>query len=947
MITTANTIEKVTDIDLNGKSIECAKLTITDTSVPFVLKNIMTSGKDYTFSLYLKNTNSSSITIMGEELTSSATWVRQYTSFAATGTDLSILFKVTGTYYFYNMQLETGKICSDWTPNPADVDDDLENTTSIAQQAADKFSWIVKSGTSASNFEITDRMMNLVSEHINLDGVVSFVNTASGNGKRNLYNLPYADFENIASKESEICYTKDKGVSTVAIDKTTAYNGNKSLKISYAKANLNSNVTPVYLGSSKNNYGCVPFEAGKKYILSCYIKADTNAGLFVLDVQGHDTPDTSTGGLYLSKFDPTKLPGSSKWVGLSTSWQRAICAIEVSTTSSNGYWSIVPLIWGTSSSLPDTFNVWVDCIMLEEVDSLSNQPSVFITDQETVIDGGTIKTHTVTADCLAANAIMSQNYELDDNGNVVLGSFLNLADGSFSSKYLNWDENGTLTAANVNISGKIKATSGTIAGWTITDGKMYTNGSGKYSGIGKNGSAYAFWAGATAEDNGVTGAYRVKHDGTLEATKAIISGSVTATDGKIADWNIAESGLYTNESNKFDIKTHNAKKLYNSSDIESNVHFGESSLSTYHRIMEEQKVGDASNYKTYHVCTINGTAITSDGIDVFISEYIGSDDPEYGTYSLSLRGNRLTFREYDNDGNQTLIDKDRTLLQPTSLFSPTITTNYLKSTGIVIANTGNITGNLYAKQILNSGHYTWENNESNYITCSTYNNTVNNYYYANGYHAFYINDAETSLSEKQYGMLWIDQNGLSMNGEFGLYSNTMDNYVARYYVAGSTKCTAIGNNSYATRIYGSSVWANKSITTSDERLKRDFNSLDKYDDIYMMLKPVSFKYLEGFDEGNNTYFGLKAQSTEKLFESIGENPEDYAIFSQFGIDHEDMKNRLGHDVEFDTEHGLSYTNLIAWNLHMIQKTRRELEQLRTENNQLKATLEAIQAKLDM
>jgi len=289
----------------------------------------MTSGKDYTFSLYLKNANSSSITIMGEELASSATWVRQYTSFTATGTNLSILFKATGIYYFYNMQLETGKICSDWTPNPADVDDDLENATSIAQQAADKFSWIVKSGTSSSNFEITDRLMNLVSANINLDGVVSFMNTAKGDGRKNLYNLDYSSFENVASQEDAICYAKDNGVTSVGIDSSVSYDGNKSLKISYTTANLNSSTTPLYLGSSANNYGCVKIQAGKQYILSCYVKSDSTTGMFMIDIQGHDTPDTKTNGLYLSNIDPRRLPGSSTYVDLSTNWQRAVCAIKV------------------------------------------------------------------------------------------------------------------------------------------------------------------------------------------------------------------------------------------------------------------------------------------------------------------------------------------------------------------------------------------------------------------------------------------------------------------------------------------------------------------------------------------------------------------------------------------------------------------------------------------
>ena len=175
----------------------------------------------------------------------------------------------------------------------------------------------------------------------------------------------------------------------------------------------------------------------------------------------------------------------------------------------------------------------------------------------------------------------------------------------------------------------------------------------------------------------------------------------------------------------------------------------------------------------------------------------------------------------------------------------------------------------------------------------------------------------------------------------------MSNYVARYYIAGSTKSTAIGNNSYQTRIYGSSVWANKAVSTSDVRLKQDFQSLDKFEDLYMQLQPVSFKYIDGYDKSEDRYFGLKAQPTEKLFEDMGENPDDYAMFNKFGIDHEDIKERIGYDVDFDEEHGLDYTNLITLNTHMVQKTRRELAELQKENAELKDMLKTIVKKINM
>lgn len=48
------------------------------------------------------------------------------------------------------------------------------NAQTIANQTADKFTWIVKSGTNSTNFTLTDRTAQLVSDEINLKGLVKF-----------------------------------------------------------------------------------------------------------------------------------------------------------------------------------------------------------------------------------------------------------------------------------------------------------------------------------------------------------------------------------------------------------------------------------------------------------------------------------------------------------------------------------------------------------------------------------------------------------------------------------------------------------------------------------------------------------------------------------------------------------------------------------------------------
>lgn len=827
-------------------------------------------------------------------MASSATWVRQYTSFTATGTDLSILFKSTGTYYFYNMQLETGKICSDWTPNPADVDDDLENATSIAQQAADKFSWIVKSGTSSSNFEITDKFMNLVSTNINLDGIVSFMNTAKGDGRKNLYNLDYSSFENVASQEDAICYAKDNGVTSVAIDSSVSYDGDKSLKISYTTANLNSNTTPLYLGSSANNYGCVKIQAGKQYILSCYVKSDSTTGLFMIDIQGHNTPDTKTGGLYISNMDPRRLPGSSTGVSLSTDWQRAVCAIEVANNATELYWSVVPLIWGrpSSSNVPQTFNVWVDCIMLEEVDSISNEPGTYILDKETIIDGGSVKTNSITsnqilansitADKIATDAIKSRNY-ISSSG--TQGSFLNLSDGSFTSPNLSWDSNGNLIAKNANLSGEITATKGTIGGWSIISNSFFTKYNSSIdsygTGISGDNNRYVLWAG---EKNNAYGVNR---------------NSDTPTDATLRIWRNGAIEIQGNDSTTSGIG-HLYKILIQAGRI---------------------KVGIDDHY----IGSICGSDTTLD--NQVINQHVSLT--AHKGYGWSIL--------HTNDSGNLICDIKR---------DPN--TNGIK---------------FFDDLLISSGGNQIQLNANNQGSIELYGNTPFIDFHCGYSDADYTSRiiANGSNSLNITGNLWVDTDihagswlyasEVHSGGAVVISSDSESFYWAHgFQIARGTSWggVCIGDDSQGLRLYGTSIWASHSISTSDENLKENFTTLDQYEDFYMNLNPIGFNYIGDYD-GKKTHFGFGAHKTEDILESEGYDSDKFAVVTHRPLVQEDIEKRFGKDVEVDieTEYGISYTEFIALNTHMIQKTRRELEQVKQEKTDLEARLQAIEANLGL
>lgn len=763
------------------------------------------------------------------------------------------------------LKIERGTSATPFTLAPEDVNGKIVNVETIANQTANKFSWIVKSGTSASNFEITDKFMNLVSTNINLDGIVSFMNTAKGDGRKNLYNLDYSSFENVASQEDAICYAKDNGVTSVGIDSSVSYDGDKSLKISYTTANLNSSTTPLYLGSSTNNYGCVKIQAGKQYILSCYVKSDSTTGMFMIDIQGHDTPDTKTNGLYLSNIDPRKLPGSSTGVNLSTDWQRAVCAIKVADNATGLYWSVVPLIWGkpSSSNVPQTFNVWVDCIMLEEVDSISNEPGTYILDKETIIDGGSVKADTITgnqilagsitADKIATDAIKSHNY-ISSGG--TQGSFLNLGDGSFTSPNLSWDSNGNLIAKNANLSGEITATNGSIAGWTIISNKMYTTGSGKYTGIGKYGSAYAFWAGATSNDNGNSAVFKVGHTGKLTATDADITGTITATNGKIGRYDITSTYLMTNSGS-------------NASGIGGNQAFWAGA--------------EDSNSAPFRV---------------------GYDGVLWAE-NAAIRGSIETGNLGD-EGDTVSIINGHIGIQGTS------NNVEIYSTGFKFG----IDGDYYLMSV------------SEGVKC-----------YRNLYATDFVADG------------WLYCSEVHSSGAVVIGADSESFYWAHgYQIARGTSWggVCVGDDSQQLRLYGSSIWASHSISTSDENLKENFTTLDQYENFYMNLNPIGFNYIGDYD-GKKTHFGFGAHKTEDVLESEGYDADKFAVVTHRPLVQEDIEKRFGKDVEVDieTEYGVSYTEFIALNTHMIQKTRRELTKVKQEKADLEVRLQAIEAKLGL
>lgn len=800
-------------------------------------------------------------------------------------------------------KIEAGNKATDWTPAPEDVSQDATNKASQALTDAKNYSsnavnWVTNNGSSTTslNSMVKKWTDGAVSDTTQINGGWIKANTITAS------KIAIGDFTNYCQLDKD----------TASSYGFTATDDTKGVWFTASPIDRDKHISQWFT--------C---EGGQKlyveYDLSTTVKGKVEAS-------DTDISYLTSGIMIYAANGAKQIVSYTRSKGVTATSDGAITHVSLVETlpADTRFFKVVLQTNGQGNTFSGTLKI--------------RNPQVRkATTGKLIVDGSItadkIAANAITADKIATDAIKSHNY-ISSGG--TQGSFLNLKDGSFTAPNLSWDSNGNLIAKNANLSGEITATNGSIGKYKITDQWLITGSGSTATGIGGN---QAFWAGA--EDSN-SAPFRVGYDGKLYANGATISGDITATTGKIGDLTLKDgiltgTGSYSEPYTEDDdgtvtstITTNYITKLFGKGlTIDSTV-----------------KYSDEDDVYSYKVSVLPDEISFTDGEEIGM---LGAG----GLQILQVNDNSDS---YSSEANEVSLSSGASNFYYTTPVNQT-TDKYLHvcfsaDGASFMASQGDkfnsfdigyssakYSGNFAANKFVYTG------NSLNYVECLEANDTTNIYFHSNGYYSFRVNNEGNWSNETQ--SVYITGRGISVPGQIGLYSQEMSNYVARYYIAGSTKSTAIGNNSYQTRIYGSSVWANKAVSTSDVRLKQDFQSLDKFEDLYMQLQPVSFKYIDGYDKSEDRYFGLKAQPTEKLFEDMGENPDDYAMFNKFGIDHEDIKERIGYDVDFDEEHGLDYTNLITLNTHMVQKTRRELAELQKENAELKDMLKTIVKKINM
>lgn len=121
--------------------------------------------------------------------------------------------------------------------------------------------------------------------------------------------------------------------------------------------------------------------------------------------------------------------------------------------------------------------------------------------------------------------------------------------------------------------------------------------------------------------------------------------------------------------------------------------------------------------------------------------------------------------------------------------------------------------------------------------------------------------------------------------------------------------------------------------TSDENLKDISEMNSKYENFFMNLKPITYRYK---NNGHRDHIGFGARQVEKSLKDVGLSNENFAgVLRDTNVTISADEAGTEEDVYYDELYSLRYEEFIALNTKMIQKCLNEIEQLKQQIKELK------------
>lgn len=378
---------------------------------------------------------------------------------------------VSITAKFWDIKLEKGNKATDWSPAPEDVDSSISAVNTIATKTADKFNWLVKSGTSSTDFTLTDRTATLVANAINLQGLVTFDGLSSA----------------AQSKITTAQSTADSAKTAAANAQATANSASSAAGTAQSTAD-----------TARNEIASLGKITVKRYDIG---GASGSAKWFKLGtlVSNGDSSNTVITVYSGNGFNGTENQNSQAEIVIKDGWQSsqsATTSFGVSVTRQNcenlrvkvmasshntcDVWVYFPWdYWSGMYTIVGNYSSWTHSGTYQDSEPSSgvsqsvgyraNAENALASadlanttlanwcynNDKTYINGGKIYTGTIAAEKLSVTSLSSISANL---GSITAGS-INIGSGKFVVTSA-----GALTATGATITGNITATSGSFTG---------------------------------------------------------------------------------------------------------------------------------------------------------------------------------------------------------------------------------------------------------------------------------------------------------------------------------------------------------------------------------------------------------------------------------------------------------------------------------------------------